>query len=330
MLEEDVAAERENRKEAQGFVTPSSAASFLYQSRIGPLKRIVSEKSMPHGARQYLRSSEAKNVSLEKPKTSCNEPSIPDHKEMITFIDTLQKAEVLPAPSLKKLGYDGADFGDIHCPLISAIRIIKELDPDLYSKRVIELSYLSNTLISGCKFRGRAFRQKEAAEAALSVCNLGSEYLIKIGFAMKKDRPVSESVSVVLKENHLVHLFQIGWKILFNSVISPTAKSVQAFLNRLGDRISAPDQKQEIARMASVLQTYILSGRPWDFDEEMDYLQVFLDGETTTTLSGLIQEYPTFSEAVCNKGGLRLSPFIWSHEHIQTLQHFLEDVLMYK
>jgi hypothetical protein len=55
-------------------------------------------------------------------------------KEMIAFIDTLQKAEVLPPPSQQKLGFDGSDFGDIQCPLISAICVMKELDPDLYAK----------------------------------------------------------------------------------------------------------------------------------------------------------------------------------------------------
>jgi hypothetical protein len=77
----------------------------------------------------------------------------------------------------QKLGYDGPDFDGLYFPLTMAMRAIKESDPDLYARRIVEISFLSNTLISGCRFQGRAFQPNEAAEAVLSVCILGSEYL---------------------------------------------------------------------------------------------------------------------------------------------------------
>ncbi len=142
----------------------------------------------------------------------------------------------------------------------------------------------------------------------------------------RKYRSFSESLPTRLKTTHLVRLFRIGWKILFDSVILPTARSVLSFLDQLRSEIADPEQKKEIAATLLVLRAAISSGRPWAFQEEGDYLQVFLDGETTETLGALIREYPTFSETLCKKGGHHLSPFISSHAHIRTLRHFLKDV----
>lgn len=141
---------------------------------------------MPHGARFYIKSAKAKTASTENPQAPGNEASKCSRNEKIAFIDTLKKADLLPTASQQKLWYDGQDLGDSHFPIIRAIRIIKESDPDLYAQRIMELSYLSNTLISGCAFRGRAFRPEDAAEAALSVCNLGSEYRAVPGNFLKR------------------------------------------------------------------------------------------------------------------------------------------------
>ncbi len=326
ILEEDVAAERDSRRESQGFVIPSSAAAFLDQSRSTSLNRIVSEKSMPHSARFYIKSAEADDVSEKKRRSLGGETPEPAQKEMAVFLDTLKEAGVLSPPSQAKLWYDGPDVADSQFPITRAMRIIKELDPDLYARRIMELSYLSNTLISGCGYRGREFNPREAGEAALSVCNLGSEYLFEMDTTPRKYRSFSESLPTRLKTTHLVRLFRIGWKILFDSVILPTARSVLSFLDQLRSEIADPEQKKEIAATLLVLRAAISSGRPWAFQEEGDYLQVFLDGETTETLGALIREYPTFSETLCKKGGHHLSPFISSHAHIRTLRHFLKDV----
>ncbi|HOO89601.1 MAG TPA: hypothetical protein PLA74_02150, partial [Syntrophales bacterium] len=80
-------------------------------------------------------------------------------------------------------------------------------------------------------------------------------------------------------------------------------------------------------RMSNLLRFYILSGRPWEFADHVDYLQIFLDGETTMAIEGLLREYPTLSKVICKRGEHRVSPFIWSQGHIRTVQRFLKDEL---
>jgi hypothetical protein len=99
------------------------------------------------------------------------------------------------------------------------------------------------------------------------------------------------------------------------------------FIKHLKDEMTDPEQIYEMTHTLNMLRCHILSGRPWRFNEEMDYLQIFLDGETTTAIAELLQEYPTLSEVICKQGGHRLSPFIWSQVQIGTIRRFLKGVL---
>ena len=233
---------------------------------------------------------------------------------------------MLPASDYKMLSYNGAESWDHPLPLARAMRFINQTDPELYSQRLTELSLLSNILISGCGFQGRIFQPQEAAEAAFSVCNLGGEYLLKKNQGPEQNQS-NNPMTALLRVHHLVKLFQVGWKILFDNVVLYTAKTVLGFINQLKDEMTDQEPAYEITRMVDMLRSHILSGRPWEFNDQLDYLQVFLDGESTTALKELLQEYPTLSEVICKKGGHRLSPFIWSQAHIRTVKCFLKDVL---
>ena len=52
-----------------------------------------------------------------------------------------------------------------------------------------------------------------------------------------------------------------------------------------------------------------------------------LDGETTMALRELLQEYPTLSNVICERGNHRLSPFIGSLAHLRTIRRFFKHVL---
>jgi len=330
MLAEDVSAERQERKEDRGFVTPPSAAVFLRQSRSTTLKKIIAAKIMDYDSRAYLKSAEAQTDDAVKSQTvvksSQKRPTEPTDLKVRQFVRTLRDADVLPASDLKMLSYDGAESWEHHLPLAKAMRFFNQSDPDLYSQRLTELSYLSNVLIAGCEFKGSTFQPQEAAEAAFSICNLGSEYLIKQDAGSHKDQPI-DPMTALLKRHHLVKLFQLGWKILFEHVVLYTAKAVSVFIHHRKEETADPDQVSEMTRMFFMLRYYILSGRPWEFAESMDYLQIFLDSETIAALTELLQEHPTLPDVICKKGRHRRSPFIWSHARIRTIRRFLRNAL---
>ena len=322
MLETDVAAEREARRERQGYVSASAAAFFLNTARTTPLKKIVAGKTLDAATRSYFRAMDAGGDAAAKPKKRVQPTGKASQgRSEVTvarFLQTLRAADVLPAQDLKKLD----DPGRHHVPLANAMRHINRTDPCLYAKRLTELTYLSNVLIAGCGFEGRAFRPVEAAEAAFSVCNLGSEYLLGSETG-PDDNPPAGPLAALLAEHRLVTLFQAGWRILNDRVVLHAAKAVLGFLERLGEERPA----HEATLLADTLRTFISSGGPWAFHDQMDRLQMFVDGETAMALASLLQMYPTLSEGMCKRGRHRPSPYIWSRGHIRTIRHFLKDVL---
>ncbi|MFH1136384.1 MAG: hypothetical protein V1816_09920 [Pseudomonadota bacterium] len=327
MLEEDVASDRQDRREGLGFVTPGSAAAFLNQARCTTIEEIVAENAADLYTRAYFKALEKQVDPAVKPQpgrgaADGTASAAPDPK-VIRFIKTLQNAEVLLASDPKMIGYDGAESEQSHLPLANSMRHLNRTEPELYFQRLNELSYLSNTLISGCGFQGRAFKPKEAVEAALSVCNLGGEYLTRIG-AGTKEKGANEKLTTLLKANDLVRLFKAGWKIMFDDVVMFTAKTALECLDRQRSEKRNQREAREVARLADLSRACISSGRPWEFSGQLDYLHQYLDSETVMTTEKLLQEYPTLSRSVCNMGGHRMSPFIWSRIQILTVRRFLK------
>ena len=329
MLEEDVAADREERREGKGFVTSASAAVFLSQARTTPLKKIIENKAMDFATRVYMKSAKTTTEPDPRPQNDDTkkerEESDLDNIKAAKFIQTLQEAEVLPSSDRKLLGYEDTD-GEHHLPLVKAMSYISKRGPDLYEQLVTEFSYLSNILVSGCAIKGCAFQPKEAAEAAFSVCNLGCEVLLKTDFEQESKLPIRTMVNI-LEAHRLIKLFQVGWKILFDNVVMFTAKSILAFLNTLKGKHMDMELIYEACKMVNQLNSCIKIRRPWEFIDQMDNLLIYLDGATVTALAALMEECPTLSEAICDIEKPPASPFIYSKSQIGKIRGFLLNSL---
>ena len=332
ILEEDVADERKARQEAKGFVTPTSAGMFLASSRTTATNKILAAKTFDPSTRAYFATAETDFNDTVKDQAKTEPPEKEASEELdikvAVFIQTLQNAEILPTADHKLLDYDGTESWDFHLPLTEAMDFISRTDSALYSQLMAELSYLSNTLISGCGFKGRTFKPRESAQAAFSVCNLGCDYLLEKGYATEENQP-NNPILVLLGKYHLIKLFQVGWKILFDNVVHYTAKAVLGFIDhhKYDMRDRDPDQVYEMTYMASLLRSHIATHRPWEFNDKLDYLELYLDGKIPLILMELLQECPTLPEIICKKGGHQPSPFIWSLGHIRTIRRYLSGVL---
>lgn len=185
------------------------------------------------------------------------------------------------------------------------------------------------TISSTTRIKNRAFRQVEAAEAAFSVCNLGAEYLPKRQNAMgnTEEKNVLQSYAMLLKEHHLIKLFKVGWKILYDGVVFYTAGALLRFLRREKPNPSDPQLVSEMAQTARRLQTAITSGRPWRVGDDMDLLLTVLDGQTILVLTHLLQEYPTISNVICDEQGDDTSPHIERLSQIRSIHRFIGKVL---
>ena len=328
MLEEDLAADRETRREGKGFVSAATATAFLNLSRTTALNDIDAAKTEDPITQNYFKILDvaaAPRWTHAVPESPSFSSTGTSSAKVTKFMKMLQGAEVLPASDQRILSY-AAESWDHHLPLAKAMRYVHRSDPVRYSRQVMELGYLSNILISGCAYRKRAFRLVEAAEAAFSVCNLGAELLGVVKGGKERDHLV-ESMANLVAERSMISLFQVGWKLLSDDVVHFSANALVAFFEGLKDDLDDPSEARETARLAEFLRSRIVNGMPWEFGDQLEHLYAYLDGSTIMTLSALLQSYPTMTEVLCKFGQHRTSPFISSQTHINTIRRFLSDVL---
>src|SRR5262249_33625684 len=95
--------------------------------------------------------------------------------DVTRFLTTLQGTGVLPpsAPPLLAEGSSTEDSPDRLLEVRPRLVFVQEHAPSVYARRMEELGYLANVLMSGCRLDGRRFRPVEAADAVLATCNLG-------------------------------------------------------------------------------------------------------------------------------------------------------------
>jgi len=200
MLESDASADREDRRAARGFISPSSAAAFLKLTGETGLAEILESSRPDPVTRAYFR-------DLERaPENTTPEPGARRAGKRI--LEVMQEAGVLeaarPPPLLDDPAAPGALFG-------RAIAKLREIDPALCARRMEELAYLANVLIAGHGVDGRRYRPFEAAEAAMAVCNLGLEYLL--GAAVEAGEDAEGRAVRLVREESAVKLFRVGWHL---------------------------------------------------------------------------------------------------------------------
>lgn len=205
VVEADVAAEREQRREAAGYVPASAALSFLKLTLSTPLEVLIEARD--------------------------SDPVTRAHFRVVTFEPSAAPASVEPDRQAAQLGQLLESMGDDVRPLSAdqskalstgkpiegglllsrAMGRLRERDPQIYTDRALQLGYLANLLLSGCGIRERRLRPVEAVKTALAVCDLGAEHL-----SDAKTKNESERVTELVDRLHttdLVKLFQIGLRL---------------------------------------------------------------------------------------------------------------------
>jgi len=149
-LESDVAAAREDRRGAEGFISPADARAFLELARRGE-----GGDARDPITRAYFR---ALNVPAAEAEAA---PTIAS-----------------PSAALAALG---AQEGLVHVAarlFEQAMSDLRERDPARFAARVREVAYLMNVWIAGGTHEGRRPRPMEALEMVLQTCEAGMRTLL--------------------------------------------------------------------------------------------------------------------------------------------------------
>jgi len=290
----DIAGDRETRREEEGYVSPSEATAFLKLSRARGSRNAGAATGSDPVSASYFRElrhqarTRGERVAGEAAAYSQLRTSAPDH-EVVAFLSVLQDAGVLQGRDKAPLLVEGATPNGNRLARVGAhLQHVLERDPAIYSNRTDELAYLANVLIAGSSFASRRFREVEAADAVLAVCNLGLENWPLAANASPKLPPE------FLLGQDLVAVFRVGWSVLYERVSMQVAKRLVAILAKL--RCDDDEVRDQIRELRRGLKAQVEAGTPWRERDNLDVIAM-LDQPSWATLLGLVDECPVVPRA---------------------------------
>ncbi len=300
----EVGHERARRREKHGFTSPAEARAFLQMSRL------VRPGTVPPAnpiARAYFRAIEpTAHITGVDPLAA---------DEVAEVMELLADEGVLPQPAPRALLTAAQEqFPRRLQRMHGHMQWVFERDQAAHGERNAELAYLANVLIAGCSIQSRPFTAKEAADAAVAVCNLGLESMP----ALPDDHLIAHD---------LIGVFQVGWTILYKDVAIHAAKTLIA---ALADLRSTDDEVQTALNMLRVqLRKHVKAGTPWRAEEALDVIAI-LDKPAWAALVGLIAECPVMHAAIAAHGSGALTidasafEFISDTTQIASVRAFLD------
>ncbi len=211
MLDSDVAAARDDRRVAEGFISPADARAFLELARRGQ-----GGEARDPITRAYFRGlGEAK---IDSPRNrDAAVAAAADAEDLAALLreaDVIvpppgQRFTALPAVENSEADSERPTGGDASrmAPLFEqAMNDLRQRDPERFSARVRELGYLVNVWIAGGAQKGRRPRPVEALERVLETCEAGMRAQVGAG------RVTPAEALAVLARTPADALFRLGFR----------------------------------------------------------------------------------------------------------------------
>jgi hypothetical protein len=337
----DLAFDREQRREQQGYATPAQARAFLQMSR----QLRLGDDTMPSGdpvARAYFRAIESTTVtdtdgwSPRLPAASGAPPPPEDLPKAVgTVIEVLLEAGVLPQRPRALL--DGPQGRTPRLVRIKAhMQFVRHRDLAAFSMRSQELAYLVNTIVAGCSIQARPLGLQEASDAAVAVCNLGLENWPPHWIPAQARRGATlEEAGTALPDDFLVghdlvSVFQVGWTVLHEDVCMDTAERLISVLTRL--RCDDRETQTGLDTLRIEMRRQWRAGAPWRARDALDVVAI-LDLPAWAALLGLIDECPVIHAGLSASRDARVRAvsasafeFISENSQIASVREFMRSL----
>ncbi len=339
----DLALGREQRREQQGFVTPAQARAFL-----GSARRLHLRDSSPPSpspiARAYFRAIDRKSAAGASPDrqsaaltaaSSARGDSQAEADALAAIMDLLTAAGVVTHQPRALLEGTDAEAPRRSC-IEAYMQSTHDLDEVAFTIRTEELGFLANAIRSGCSVQARAFSEREAADAAVAVCNLGLENWpdewvdARSGAGSFRSDGHAPLPNDFLVEQDLVSVFHVGWTILHDDVCMYAAERLIRVLTDL--QCDDRDIRCGLHTLRLQLMKACRAGTPWIAREAFDVIAT-LDMPAWASLLGLIDECPVIHAAMraSHGSGIRsvsatAFEFISENNQIRTVRNFLDSL----
>jgi hypothetical protein len=204
MLDSDVAAARDDRRVAEGFISPADARAFLELARRG------GGDERDAITRAYFRGLQPASVApdMDQPRNRGGTAAPSDTRDLAAL---LQEAEVIAPPAqplaaLPAMPGSKPERSHLVAPLFEqAMKDLRERDPGRFDARAREVGYLVNVWIAGGAHEGRRPRPAEAMEVVLKTCEAGMR--AQLGAGQVK----GETACAVIETTPADRLFRRGF-----------------------------------------------------------------------------------------------------------------------
>jgi Family of unknown function (DUF6178) len=307
----DLAAGRETRRDAQGYVAPAQARAFLQASRETALngarpptdsvaRACLRDITPEPRVEDDPRAPQTGSADLDTAPFEASSHGAGDAHAMTTVMEMLTDAGVMTPPRAL-IGAGDAD--DSRLGLVRACVESRSTAPE-------DLAFLANALLAGCSIQDRPFTPQEVSDAVLATCNLGLE-----------NWPDGWG------DRDLVTAFQVGWAVLHRDLCRHAATTVIDVLEDLecDDR----DVQGSLQTLRRALLRHAANGEPWRARPALDAI-LMLDPPAWAVLLALVAECPTLHAALTTRGRTRVDPsafaFVARNSEIASARQYLASL----
>ena len=262
----DLALDREERRDRQGYVPAAQSRAFLRASR--HLHLDGAQPPIDPVARAALR--DVVPVPPEDDPQSVD-GSVAVSEAMTAVVDVLAEAGLVGGAPRALLTAGAPDQ--------EPLALVRDL-LESHATAPEQLAFLANALGSGCSLQGRPFTVATAADAVLATCNLGLE-----------------NWPSAWHSRDLVTAFQIGWTLLHRDLCRHAAQRLVEVLAAVecADR----EAQWSLQTLRRELRRHLGDGEPWRARDALDAL-LMLDAAAWAILQALIDECPTLHAALAS------------------------------
>ncbi len=345
-LYQDVAAERAAQRGSVGYVNPTHAAMFLMTAKTSELKELYAARAYDLNTADYLRKQRSGGqVQGAQPATADESEDEPQDEPQGGSVgqrhdpdsDSSARAEAEKSrdfAALDSLLRDTGILEEAQAPvalltdrsgarprselLAAALAQLAQTAPEIASRRLGELSFLSNVLMSGTEIQGKAFAETEAAKVAIATANLGATYLLSVD----EDEPgeMQRAVQLLVEDPGVIRLFQIGYHLLCTLPGRCTeavyrAKAIQA---RRPGHVVIREMDEFLG--SSKLTDRVNEGAYGEAKSIIDGLSAVMDSAACVALRCLIDPTPCFPRVLDGGAGPEGIYVDKGHRYIATLQ----------
>lgn len=232
VLRDDVARARELAQVAGGFVTPLGARAFLAGIAASTLDELQHADGYDNETAQYFLRLQAAANSATTPAASAAGhegiahaphpgeyvPATADGHDghatarpLAQELEDLQQLLIEAGVAAGTNAHGGVarltgDASTARADLRAAIDALAASNPAAATRRLQELAYIANTLVTGLRGAQQPISDADAAELALSTAGLGLDWL------QRED--AERALDALNSEPGVVRLFGIGWQLL--------------------------------------------------------------------------------------------------------------------